>query len=159
MYLTCFLFRFLSVSHTSTLSHHPHTLKPPSFSLSILFGPITHIGQILYFGQNWPKCLEMPETHRSRPKFNPRWNKGDYHFGLYVDTRFSVHCSWNEMDLITLVFGMGWWSPLDELVHDSFTPQVMWVRPLSLTNTYFNVWLCCTILQIAKVYDTCKISL
>ena len=112
MYLTCFLFRFLSVSHTSTLSHHPHTSKPPSFSL---YSIQTH-------NSDRPNLVLRPKlikTRQNRPKFNLRWNKWDYHSGLYASTRFS---SWNEMDLITLVFGMGWWSPLDESMHDSFTP-------------------------------------
>ena len=159
MYLTCFLFRFLSVSHTSTLSHHPYTSKPPSFSLSILFGPITHTGRILYFGWNWLKRPRTPETHQNKPKFNLRWNKGDYHSSLYVGTRFSCHFSRNEMDLITLVFGMG---------GDPYLmSQCMIHSPLKwsecdhslYTSMYFNVWLCCTILQVAKVYDTCNISL
>ena len=55
-----FLFVF-SLCHTSTLSHHNHTSKPP-LSLSI-FKPITstHAGRILHFGQNWSK---QPETSK-----------------------------------------------------------------------------------------------
>ena len=30
----------------------------------------------------WPEFTEMPETHRNRPKFSPRWSKRVSHSGL-----------------------------------------------------------------------------
>ena len=79
MYLTCFLFRFLSVSHTSTLSHHPHTSKCPLF----FFWISTWIGQFnadigvfwqfrpirsksAWIGPIWPKS--EPSQRESKKK-------------------------------------------------------------------------------------------
>ena len=35
-----------------------------------------HARRIFDFGRNLPKSTEMPETHRNRPKFSPKWSKG-----------------------------------------------------------------------------------
>ena len=102
MYYTFFPFCFLSNSHKA-LSHIIPI--PQNLSLSLfIFRPIssTHASRILYFGQNWPKQPGTLETHCNRPKFDPRWNRGDYCSSLYAGTKFSSHFDWNGTELITM---------------------------------------------------------
>ena len=73
------------------------------FSLRLIFCYWTCTGRILHFGRISPKWTGMPETHRNRPEFYPRWNRGVCHSGLHTDTKFSSHSGRNGTKLITMV--------------------------------------------------------
>ena len=67
------------------------------------------------------------------------------------------------LEINKVVFGIGWWSSLwwanTLSTWCTHPPSEVSATTLSLHSyVSFNVWLCC-IMQVAKVYDTCKIFL
>ena len=67
------------------------------------------------------------------------------------------------LEINNVVFGIGWWSSLwwanTLSPWCTHPPSEVSATTLSLHSyVSFNVWLCC-IMQVAKVYDTCKIFL